>query len=393
MARGRGGFIGQDGLNAPDSPTSVSGSVGDQSVSVTFTAPTDVGGSAITGYVATSNNGIGAAGSSSPITVTGLTNGTSYTFSVWAINTFGYSSPSSPSSGLTPAAQYAYIAGYSSANRERISLMSAGNSANFGTFADDAVTYQSGASSNTRGIVGGSGRTSNDFQYWTLASTGVSQVFGDAVQSGSSRMTSNNTRALNAAAVTDDNTIEYLTIASTGNGTDFGDLTVSRGYFGALSSTTRSLFMGGWPNNGVFDTVDYVTIASTGNATDFGDLTGNRSFCSGLADGTRGVCSGGLSNAGPTTYVNVMDYCTIASTGNFTDFGDATQTSRRWRGAAGTTRGLFMGSDAGSGSFDTNRIDSITIQSTGNATDYGDLVKSGGTTFGSMSDSTVAVQP
>ena len=112
-----------------------------------------------------------------------------------------------------------------------------------------------------------------------------------------------------------------------------------------------------------------------------------------MADGTRGVCSGGLSNAGPTTYVNTMDYCTIASTGNFTDFGDATQSSRRWRGAAGATRGLFMGADAGSGSFDTNRIDSITIQSTGNATDYGDLVKSGGTTFGSMSNATVAVQP
>ena len=393
MAKGRGGFIGQDGLNAPDSPTGVSGSVGDQSVTVSFTAPTDVGGSAITGFVATSNDGIGASGSSSPITVTGLTNGTSYTFSVWAINALGYSSPSSPSSGLTPAAQYAYIAGYSSANRERISLMSAGNSANFGTFADDAVTYNGGTSSNTRGIVGGSSRTSNDYQYWTLASTGVSQVFGNAYQSGNSRMTGNNTRALNIAAVTDDSTIEYLTIASTGNGTDFGDVTVARGYHATASSTTRSLIMGGWPNNGVFNTVDYVTIASTGNATDFGDLAQNHAFFGGCADGTRAVTSGGLQNAGPTTYINNMDYCTIASTGNFSDFGDATQTSRSWRGAAGTTRGLFMGSDAGSGSWDTNKIDSITIQSTGNATDYGDLVKTGGTRFGAMSDSTVAVQP
>ena len=49
MARGRGGFIGQDGLNAPDSPTAVSGTAGDQQVSVAFTAPPDVGGSAITG--------------------------------------------------------------------------------------------------------------------------------------------------------------------------------------------------------------------------------------------------------------------------------------------------------------------------------------------------------
>ena len=50
MARGRGGFIGQDGLNAPDSPTGVSASAGDAQATVSFTAPTDVGASAITGY-------------------------------------------------------------------------------------------------------------------------------------------------------------------------------------------------------------------------------------------------------------------------------------------------------------------------------------------------------
>ena len=89
MARGRGGFIGQDGLNAPDSPTGVSASAGDAQADVSFTAPTDVGGSAITGFRAQSNTGIGASGTSSPITVTGLSNGTSYTFNVWAINAFG----------------------------------------------------------------------------------------------------------------------------------------------------------------------------------------------------------------------------------------------------------------------------------------------------------------
>ena len=103
MAKGRGGFIGQDGLNAPDSPTGVSGTSGNSSVSVAFTAPTDVGGSAITGYRAQSNTGVGASGTSSPINVTGLSNGTSYTFNVWAINAFGYSAPSDASSGVTPS--------------------------------------------------------------------------------------------------------------------------------------------------------------------------------------------------------------------------------------------------------------------------------------------------
>ena len=50
MAKRTGGFIGQDGLNAPDPATGVSASGGDTQATVSFTAPSDVGGSAITGY-------------------------------------------------------------------------------------------------------------------------------------------------------------------------------------------------------------------------------------------------------------------------------------------------------------------------------------------------------
>ncbi len=112
MAKGKGGFIGQDGLNAPDSPTGVSGSAGDEQVDVSFTAPSDVGGSAITGYrVQDSTGAHGASGSSSPITVTGLTNDTSYTFNVWAINAFGYSAPSDASGSVSPSTPRALMGG------------------------------------------------------------------------------------------------------------------------------------------------------------------------------------------------------------------------------------------------------------------------------------------
>ena len=63
MAKGKGGFIGQDGLNAPDEPTGVSGASGDAQVEVSFTAPSDVGGSAITGYRVQSNNALSFSGS------------------------------------------------------------------------------------------------------------------------------------------------------------------------------------------------------------------------------------------------------------------------------------------------------------------------------------------
>ena len=87
----------------PDSPTSVSASAGDTDATVSFTAPVSDGGSAITGYTVTSDpDGITASGSSSPIIVTGLTNGTPYTFTVVATNSIGNSAPSDPSSAVTP---------------------------------------------------------------------------------------------------------------------------------------------------------------------------------------------------------------------------------------------------------------------------------------------------
>jgi hypothetical protein len=71
---------------------------------VSFTAPASIGGSAITSYTVTSSpGGITASGSASPITVTGLTNWTAYTFSVTATNSSGTGFASSASSAVTPA--------------------------------------------------------------------------------------------------------------------------------------------------------------------------------------------------------------------------------------------------------------------------------------------------
>jgi predicted phage tail protein len=100
----KGGFISSfyDPLQVPNAPTSVSASGGDAQATVTFTAPANVGGSAITGYVAQSvPEGISATGSASPITVTGLTNGTAYTINVAAINSYG-PGPYGTSGSVTP---------------------------------------------------------------------------------------------------------------------------------------------------------------------------------------------------------------------------------------------------------------------------------------------------
>jgi uncharacterized protein (TIGR02145 family) len=80
---------------------------GDGSASVAFEAPSNNGGSVITEYFVTSDPfilDIGAKGATSPITYTGLTNGTAYTFTVAAINSVDTSIASAPSAPVTPAA-------------------------------------------------------------------------------------------------------------------------------------------------------------------------------------------------------------------------------------------------------------------------------------------------
>ncbi len=93
----------------PGAPTAVGATAGNASAAVSFTAPASTGGSPITGYTVTAtggttpgNGGQTATGSTSPITVPGLTNGDSYTFTVRATNAAGSSTPSSPSNAVTP---------------------------------------------------------------------------------------------------------------------------------------------------------------------------------------------------------------------------------------------------------------------------------------------------
>jgi len=260
MVRRNAGFIGTDGINAPDAPSVDSVTLSDHGqVSVAFTAPTDTGTSAITGFVATTNDGIGATGSSSPIIITGLTNGTSYTARVYATNAFGTSAASVASASFTPV-------------------------------ADSTRLLRFGGRLNT------SGNDIVDIRFVTIETLGNEADFGDLTQGRSHfGACSNATRSVAAGGYNPVagfvNTMDYVNPTSAGDATDFGDLTGNKWYNAGLANDTRGVFAGAGGSSNV---IEYITIGSTGNATDFGDLTVGREIMNaGASSATRGLFFGG----------------------------------------------------------------------------------------------------
>lgn len=375
-------YAAQNWPQGPGAPTSVSATAGDSQATITFTAPTFTGvPPGITGYLATSSpGGFTATGASSPLTVTGLTNGTSYTFNVQATNGVQYG-PAGTSGSVTPAQlqRGLFGGGYGASGQvnviDYINIASAGNAVDFGdlTIARFGV---SAYSSSTRGVWAGGEAASNTnvIDYVTIASIGNATDFGDLLNvsgyTGISYLTgcSNQTRGVSAGGQNSGgriNTIQYVTIASTGNATNFGSLSNNLDQAGACASSTRGLFAGGFTSVRL-NTIEYITISSTGDAADFGDLTQITYGLAGCSSSTRGLFAAGNNDVDGN--LNIIGYVTIASTGNAIDFGDLLYSQRLIAATSSSLRGVFCG-----GTGENNTINYVTIATTGNATDFGDL--------------------
>tara|TARA_R100001530_G_scaffold34754_1_gene27168 strand:- start:1982 stop:2407 length:426 start_codon:yes stop_codon:yes gene_type:complete len=125
-------------------------------------------------------------------------------------------------------------------------------------------------------------------------------------------------------------------------------------------------------------TCDYITINSAGNATDFGDLVADTTFLGSCSNDTneRGIGMHGYSSDGADVLHNVIQYITINSTGNATDFGDLIE--KIVLGQCGSNgvneRGYQYGGDGWNQNMESNTIQYITINSTGNSSDFGDAL-------------------
>lgn len=106
----------------PGTPTVGAITPGNGSATVAFTPPAYLGKGGTITYVATSSpGGITGSSTTSPITVSGLSNGVSYTFTVEAQTTYGSkSNPSSASSAATPIAPYSLVGTYNSSTNYTI---------------------------------------------------------------------------------------------------------------------------------------------------------------------------------------------------------------------------------------------------------------------------------
>jgi len=99
---GAGGGGGAPAIAAPGAPGIGVATAGDAQATVSFTPPAFNGGAAITNYTVTSSpGGLTASGTASPLTVTGLTNGQTYSFTVTATNSAGTGPASPPSNSIT----------------------------------------------------------------------------------------------------------------------------------------------------------------------------------------------------------------------------------------------------------------------------------------------------
>ena len=298
-------------------------------------------------------------------------------------------------------------------------------------FGDRAIVWNASS--------GASANFGNKIEYFDITTAGNASAFGNQlattgnVGSGGDRAFSNGSRIVCCIYRTGSDGLEYITSSTLGNATDFGNVqswetghtSVSdgtNGYHGAGNGpnsyeneiqktvidtlgnavdsgydfTSSMRGAGSWGNTarGVFagdelttpsNQITYIVFPLGANAADFGDLTLGRDWPSGGGDTTRAIFSSGWksNNSSGSRAVNTMDYITIGTTGNATDFGDLSAAVIETGSSSNATRVCICAGYSDSSTSRRDTIEYVTTQTAGNASDFGDMTAAGAHAQGS----------
>ena len=396
--RNKGGLVGGfDQLRAPDAPTITSTSAGDASLEIAFTAPSDVGGGTITGYIAFATNV-----PQEPVL---------YTVTVQDVSGNKYFIDSSQQATLTLVKGHTYTFDWSAATSHPLRLSTtsdgthnSGSEYTTGVVKDDSayttkITVDAGAPSTLYYYCqnhSGMGGSANVQAYVHSSATGTSSpitvgslsndisatsylaaqnVFGVSPNAVGSSGTPTGSLAMffggySTASSANVNHIQQLDMTSSSNATDFGDIASARSYKSAVGTPTRCV-AGGFDSTSGEVQLEYVNPASAGNSQDFGLLSLANNNAGAFGNSTYGVFAPN-NNGAKRDFMRI----TIASGGNSSDVGDLNLEIYNFGGGIsnGTIGLVFGGYDSQAGGV-TNAISQKNITSSGISTDFGNLTQ------------------
>jgi hypothetical protein len=180
---------------APSAPTAVSAEPLDASAGVSWTAPT-IGGAPVTSYTVTPYIGSVAqaatvvSGNPAPTatTVSGLTNGATYTFTVTATNSIGTSPASAPSNSVTPTAQpapaFVLQASAHSATTSSLAVTLPSSTVTGDRLIVQAGVWSSG-SATAQGVTDSAGDTFTELTHFKAADNTEQSIWSAPVSAGS----------------------------------------------------------------------------------------------------------------------------------------------------------------------------------------------------------------
>ena len=174
--------------------------------------------------------------------------------------------------------------------------------------------------------------------------------------------------------------VSSINVDTTGAPVAFGNLAAGSRGVTAMGSRTRAVFTGGYEpgfsNRIQFNDFAREDTSGFNGTTDFGDLSTGAFNPASMSNSTRGIITSMEASGSPIAQLNnIIEFITIASTGDAVDFGDQVTVSRHSAPMTSPTRGVYFGG-VGPSPGVTNTIQYVTISTQGDSKDFGDCVSS-----------------